>query len=49
MRRLDASEWLAEPNLDAVRAAPSYGDQATTFNLTVKVQLPTSGAQGGEG
>ena len=49
MRRLDASEWLAEPNLDAVRAAPNYGDQATTFNLTVKVQLPTSGAQGGEG
>lgn len=49
MRRLDASDWLADPNLDAVRAAPSYGDQATTFNLTVKVQLPTSGAQGGEG
>ena len=49
MRRLDASDWLADPNLDAVRAAPNYGDQATTFNLTVKVQLPTSGAQGGEG
>lgn len=49
MRRLDASDWLADPNLDAVRAAPNYGDQATTFNLTVQVQLPTSGAQGGEG
>lgn len=39
MRRLDASDWLQEPNLDAVRAAPSYGEQATTFNLTVGVQL----------
>jgi len=49
MRRLDASDWLANPNLDAVRAAPQYGDQATTFNLTVKVQLPATSAQGGEG
>jgi type IV pilus assembly protein PilN len=40
MRRLDASEWLKEPNLDAVRAAPTYGDQANTFDLTVKVDLP---------
>ena len=49
MRRLDASDWLANPNLDAVRAAPEYGEQATTFNLTVQVQLPTTGAQDGEG
>ena len=42
MRRLDASEWLKEPNLDAVRAAPSYGEQANTFNLKVKVDLPQS-------
>lgn len=46
MRRLDASDWLANPNLDAVTAAPEYGDQATTFNLTVSVQLPTAGAKG---
>lgn len=49
MRRLDASDWLADPNLDAVRAAPEYGEQATTFNLTVKVQLPTVGTEAGEG
>lgn len=49
MRRLDASDWLADPNLDAVRAAPEYGEQATTFNLTVKVQLPTTGTEAGEG
>ena len=43
MRRLDASDWLANPNLDKVKAAPKYGDQATTFNLTVKIQAPPSG------
>ncbi len=42
MRRLDASDWLKAPNLDKVKAAPQYGDQATTFNLTVQVELPKS-------
>lgn len=46
MRRLDASDWLEEPNLDAVRAAPEYGEQATTFNLTVSVQLPDADEEG---
>jgi type IV pilus assembly protein PilN len=41
MRRLDASDWLANPNLDKVKAAPSFGDQANTFNLTVKIQAPS--------
>ncbi len=49
MRRLDASDWLANPNLDKVRAAPQYGDQATTFNLTVKLQLPKTGDEDAEG
>jgi type IV pilus assembly protein PilN len=40
MRRLDASDWLKDPNLDAVRAAPTFGDQANTFDLTVMVDLP---------
>ena len=40
MRRLDASDWLENPNLDAVETAPDYGDQATTFKLTVNLQLP---------
>jgi type IV pilus assembly protein PilN len=48
MRRLDASEWLKEPNLDAVRAAPLYGDQANTFDLTVKVDLPKKDAGAGD-
>lgn len=40
MRRLDASDWLSGPNLDKVSAAPAYGDQANTFNLTVSVTAP---------
>ena len=39
MRRLDASDWLANPTLDAVQAAPEYGEQATTFKLTVNLEL----------
>ena len=39
MRRLDASDWLENPNLDAVQAAPEYGEQATTFKLSVDLQL----------
>ena len=49
MRRLDRSDWLAGPNLDKVNAATKYGDQATTFNLTVKVELPKpEDQQGGQ-
>lgn len=48
MRRLDGSDWLQQPNLDSVRAATQYGDQAATFNLKVKVQLPSSENGAGE-
>ncbi|EED34636.1 fimbrial assembly [Luminiphilus syltensis NOR5-1B] len=48
MRRLDASEWLQDPNLDAVVAAPEFGDQAATFTLTVGVQLAKEGEANGE-
>jgi type IV pilus assembly protein PilN len=47
MRRLDASDWFAEPNLEGVRAAPDYGEQANTFNMTVQLQLPSAGEEGG--
>ena len=43
MRQLDASDWLAEPNLDKVTAAPQFGDQANTFSLTVKIKAPAAG------
>ncbi|GAB5413989.1 MAG: type 4a pilus biogenesis protein PilN [Congregibacter sp.] len=47
MRRLDASDWLKDPNLDSVRAAPNFGDQANTFDLTVQVDLPAKDADAG--
>ena len=46
MRRLDASDWLQAPNLDAVRAATIYGDQAATFDLKVSVSLPQENPEG---
>lgn len=49
MRRLDASDWLADPSLDKVKAAGKFGDQANTFNLSVKVQAPAVEEQVGEG
>lgn len=49
MRQLDASDWLAEPNLDGVTAAPSYGDQANTFRLTVKIKAPSAEEESEEG
>ena len=49
MRRLESSDWLADSNLDAVVAAPQYGDQATTFNLTVNVKAPATSNEELEG
>ncbi|MDG2460667.1 MAG: PilN domain-containing protein [Luminiphilus sp.] len=45
LRHLEASDWLESPNLDAVQAAPDYGDQAMTFTLTVNLQLPELGKE----
>ena len=47
MRRLDASDWFKEPNLEGVKAQPDYGEQATTFNLTVQLQLLSAGEEEG--
>ncbi len=40
MRKLDASEWLAEPNLKVVTANRDFGDQANDFELTVRLVSP---------
>lgn len=40
MRRLDGSDWFADPNLAQVSAAPDYGDQAAKFDMKVNVELP---------
>jgi type IV pilus assembly protein PilN len=49
MRRLEASEWLANPNLDKVTAEPQFGDQANKFELGVTVQAPVIEEESGEG
>ncbi|MEZ5501755.1 MAG: PilN domain-containing protein [Halioglobus sp.] len=49
MRRLDASEWLANPVLDKVHEAREFGDQANKFVLTVNVQAPAIEDEAGEG
>ncbi len=47
MRRLEASDWFRDPNLEGVRADPEYGEQATVFNMTVHLQLPDAGEEEG--
>lgn len=49
MRRLDASDWLANPILDKVQEAREFGDQATTFELTVNVEAPAIEDESEEG
>ena len=47
MRQTDASDWLASPNLTAVRAVTSGGlDQANVFELSVKQTEPKGGKAG---
>lgn len=40
MRKLDASDWFSGPNLQGVKANPSFGEQANDFVLTVKLATP---------
>lgn len=40
MRRLEASDWLANPNLDKVVEARQFGEQANRFELSVTVKAP---------
>lgn len=43
MRRLDGSDWFAEPNLLGVTSNPSFGEQANDFNLVVQQTTPDAG------
>jgi type IV pilus assembly protein PilN len=40
MRQLEGSEWFERPNLTAVEAAPSFGDQASAFSMPVLNSTP---------
>src|SRR5690606_3791886 len=48
MRNLDASDWLAAPNLTEVKATTAGAlDQANTFQLTVQQTQPGEDSAGG--
>jgi len=47
MRSLDESELFDSPNLMSVKANPAFGESASNFTLTVKVNMP-GGAKEGE-
>ena len=40
MRKLDASEWFANPVLKSVKANPQFGEQGNDFEMTVSVTMP---------
>lgn len=40
MRNLDESDWFADPKLSSVIAAPSEGEQANSFRMTVMATQP---------
>jgi type IV pilus assembly protein PilN len=40
MRQLDKSDWFENPNLTSVQAAADFGEQASSFKMTVKVSPP---------
>ena len=49
MRRLDESDWFANPNLKSVKANPSFGEQANDFEMTVSVTMPGTTVEQPEG
>lgn len=40
MRKLDESEWFTDPKLSSVKAAPTEGEQANSFSMTVNTSAP---------
>lgn len=40
MRQMDKSEWFENPNLTSVQAAPTFGDQASAFKMSVGISPP---------
>jgi type IV pilus assembly protein PilN len=40
LRKLDESEWFADPKLSSVKAAPNEGEQANSFEMTVNTSAP---------
>lgn len=42
MRKLEKSEWFANPNLTAVTASPEFGEQASAFRLSFNISTPSA-------
>lgn len=49
MRKLEASEWFANPVLKGVKANPQFGEQGNDFDLTVTVTMPGATEEEGQG
>lgn len=48
MRKLDASDWFANPQLKGVRENEKLGEQGNDFDLSVTVTMPTAANTGGQ-
>lgn len=48
MRNLDESDWFTSPNLSSVTAAPEAGEQANSFQMTVRTSAPADQADDSE-
>jgi type IV pilus assembly protein PilN len=48
MRNLDESEWFSDPNLKSVKAAPSFGEQASEFTLSFQASKPKESEDGSD-
>ncbi len=42
MRKVDKSDWFANPNLTAVKAEPNFGEQASAFSLSFNISTPAA-------
>ncbi|MFM7785560.1 MAG: PilN domain-containing protein, partial [Gammaproteobacteria bacterium] len=40
MRKLEASDWFANPILKGVKANPGFGEQGNDFELSIDVTMP---------
>lgn len=49
MRNLDDSDWYAAPNLSSVTAAPEYGEEANSFQMSVSTSAPDDQADDEQG
>jgi type IV pilus assembly protein PilN len=45
MRRVNKSDWFSGPNLNAVKAAPDFGEQASEFSLSFNISTPSTKAE----